>query len=110
MFSQRVFLAFGGGVLSVYSWRFLIWLGLSVPVPCYSAWDSAVTVSAMVVARASAVGVLGLCEKSHACIAARERATCSCCSDSGRVGFGRLGGGLARGVMLWTRLSCAGSG
>jgi len=53
-------------------------IGFRLFLPCYSVWDSAVTVSARVAARASVVGVLGLCEKSHACIAVRERATCSC--------------------------------
>jgi len=69
---------FGERVFSACSWRFLIWFGLSVPVPCYSAWESAVTVLAMVAAHVLVVGVLGFCKKSHACIAARERATCSC--------------------------------
>jgi len=75
----QVFVSIRGACfLSVCSRRFVIWLGLSALVMCYSAWESAVTVLAVVAARVSVAGVLGLCEKSHACITTRERATCSC--------------------------------
>jgi len=35
-------------------------IGVSLSFPCYSAWESAVAVLAMVAARVSVVGILGL--------------------------------------------------
>jgi len=55
VFSQRALSAF----VEFFSWRFLS----KVPVLCYSAWESAVALSAMVAPRVSALGILGLCER-----------------------------------------------